>query len=195
VVETIHFAWRILTFDPSQPIAAQPEAKTTGGQLVEMSVPYVPYEKLVGPFLGKLLPETITTATNNFLRSFENGGTKLMSSEMNAKFPNSLTYGNAEETFIAPTVEVDKMLAEGIGRKEIATRLGITDPSFLKGDLLRVDVSPNMLKELNLRSPTGSEIGANSSFVQGGKTSGGVTEAIVNGIPKKATGVTTTIVQ
>ena len=114
---------------------------------------------------------------------------------MNAKYPNSLTYGNPAETFIAPTDEINKMLAEGIDRKEIATRLGITDTNFLKGDLIRVDVTPDALKELHLRDPTGQEVGANGSFIPGGKTSGGVTEGVVNGIPKKAPGVSTTIVQ
>ncbi|HVU55806.1 MAG TPA: hypothetical protein VHD83_12170 [Puia sp.] len=168
--------WTLATWDPTNPVAAQPHATTPGGQLLEMTAPYLPYEKAVGPILSKILPEAITTAASDLFSSFEKGGTKLMSSEMVNKFPNSLTYGNPAETFIAPTEEIKKMLSEGLDRKEIATRLGITDPNFLKGDLIRVDVSSDALNELNLRSPTGNEVGANSAFVPGGKTSGGVTE-------------------
>ena len=73
--------------------------------------------------------------------------------------------------------------------------MGIEDPNFLKGDLIRVDVSPDALKELNLRNPAGNEVGANSSFLPGGKTSGGVEEGVVNGIPQKAQGVSTKVIK
>jgi hypothetical protein len=43
--------------------------------------------------------------------------------------------------------------------------------------------------------PTGSETGANSLFVPGGKTVGGVTEGVVNGIPKNAPGVSTQVIK
>ena len=46
----------------------------------------------------------------------------------------------------------------------------------------------------NLRPPTGNEAGANSLYVPGGKTIGGVTEGVVNGIPKVAPGVTSKVV-
>jgi hypothetical protein len=81
-----------------------------------------------------------------------------------------------------------------VEESQIASRLGITDPAFLKGDLIRVDVNLSTMKNLNLRMPTGQESGANGQFVLGGKTSGGVTEGVVNGIPKKAPGVTQTTI-
>ena len=116
--------------------------------------------------------------------------TKLVSSEMLSKYPGSKVIGNPAETFIAPTGEIDALLSSGASRKEIAKTLGIEDPLFFKGDLIRVDIKPSKLKELNLRPPTGNEVGANGLFVPGGKTVGGTTEGIVNGIPKDAPGIT-----
>ena len=116
-------------------------------------------------------------------------GSKLVSSAMleeTAKnYPSSTTYGNPAETFIAPAKEIDELLSQGLSRKEIANKLGINDPKFLEGDLIRIDIDDTLAKELNLREPTGNEVGANESFIPGGKTSGGVTENVVDGIPQK----------
>lgn len=111
---------------------------------------------------------------------------------MLAAFKSSSTYGPIEGTFVAPTVEIDAMLSQGLTRAEIATKLGITDKKFLTGDLIRIDISADQLKNLNLRATTGTEAGANSSYIPGSKTSGGITEAVVDGIPKDAAGVSTT---
>jgi hypothetical protein len=127
--------------------------------------------------------------------AFSKGGTKLVSSEMLAQFPSSTTFGNPAGTFIAPTSEIDALLSQGLNRSQIATKLGIEDPAFLKGDLIRVDIKSSALKDLNLRVPTGNETGANSLFVPGGKTVGGVTEGVVNGIPKNAPGVSTQVIK
>lgn len=125
---------------------------------------------------------------------FSMGGTKLVSSEMLAQFPASTTIGNPLETFIAPTPEIDALLSQGLSRIKIAEKLGIKDPAFLKGDLIRVDLNSKALKDLNIRLPTGNEVGANSLFVPGGKTVGGVTEGVVNGIPKQASGVSVKVI-
>ena len=126
--------------------------------------------------------------------AFASGGTKLMSSAQISEFPGSATFGKPIGTFIAPTAEVNSLLSQGIGRAEIATRLGITDPAFLEGTLIRIDVNPSTLKSLNLRAPTGTEVGANSMFVPVGKTVGGVTEGVVNGIPTSGAGVSTSTI-
>ncbi len=91
--------------------------------------------------------------------AFASGGTKLMSSAQISEFPGSATFGKPIGTFkielIAPTAEVNSLFSQGIGRAEIATRLGITDPAFLEGTLIRIDVNPSTLKSLNLRAPYG----------------------------------------
>lgn len=126
--------------------------------------------------------------------SFSSGGTKLVSSEMLETYPGSMTYGSPMETFISPTSQIDQLLAQGLSREQIATTLGITDARFLKGNLIRIDVNVAILKNLNLRSATGQEIGANGAFVAGGQTTGGITEGVVNGIPVSGSGVSTKII-
>lgn len=129
------------------------------------------------------------------LEGFESGGTKLLSSAMVDKYPTSTTFGNPVNPFIAPTNEVNSLLSQGLTREVIAEKLGITDPLFLKGNLIRVDIKPGALQDLGLRPPTGKEGGANILFIPGGKTIGGVSEGVVNSIPKNAPGVSSTVIK
>jgi hypothetical protein len=129
----------------------------------------------------------------SLLQKFSSGATKLMSSEMLAKYPKSLSYGGLD-TFVAPTAEVNDLLSQGISRVEMMTKLGIKDPNFLKGNLIRIDVEASQLEKLGLKATTGAEAGANSAFVPGGETVGGVSEGILTSIPKGATGVTKTVI-
>ena len=49
------------------------------------------------------------------------------------------------------------------------------------GGLVRIDISD--LSDLNLRVPSGNEMGANEFWIPGGYTKGGIPEAIVDQIP------------
>jgi len=128
-------------------------------------------------------------------KRFASGATKLVSSEMLEAYMSSSTFGNPSNTFVSPTSEIDALLNKGYTREKLAKTLGITDKRFLKGDLIRIDVSPEALKSLNLRPTVGNEVGANEAYIKGNKTVGGVTEAIVNGIPKDANGVSKKIIR
>lgn len=59
VVGTLHTIWRIATADPTNPIESQPEATEPVGQIMEMTTPYIPYEKVGGAILNKFWPELI----------------------------------------------------------------------------------------------------------------------------------------
>jgi len=135
--------------------------------------------------------ETLGTLRIN---PFAEGATKLVSSKMLEMYAEKPTFGSPLGTFVAPTKEIDALLSKGLSRAEIAGKLGITDPAFLRGDLIRIDVSPQALLKLDLRIPIGNEVGANSLFQIGGKTQGGLTEGVINGIPKDAVGVTKKVV-
>lgn len=128
-------------------------------------------------------------------KSFSSGASKLMSTEQLAAYPNSTTYGNPVSTFVAPTSEIDALLNQGLSRADIAKRLGIEDELFMKGDLVRVDIEATQLKNMNLRVATGQEGGANNLFVPGGKTIGGVSEGIVDGISKTGNGVSSKVIK
>lgn len=145
--------------------------------------------------LSKVLKTVGVISEMALLKGFESGGTKLVCSEMLVKYPSSPTIGAPAETFIAPTSDINKLLSSGKSRVEIAKVLGIEDPAFLKGELIRVDLTPQALKELNLRVPSGNEAGANGQFIPGGKISGGITEGVVNGIPKSYRGVSQEVVK
>lgn len=56
------------------------------------------------------------------------------------------------------------------------------------GGLIRIDIDD--LSGLNLRVPSGNEAGANSHWVPGGKTEGGIPEAITDLIPNNADNIT-----
>lgn len=56
------------------------------------------------------------------------------------------------------------------------------------GGLVRIDIEN--LDGLNLRIPSGNEAGANSHWIPGGKTDGGVPEAILDLIPNVSNNVT-----
>ena len=95
VIGTLHTVWKLVTWDPSNPIAAQPEATTPGGQLLEMTTPYIPYEKIGGAALGKLWPEIFGS------------GIQTVTKSVILKIPQGLT----EEEF----KEMSKMITEKVG--------------------------------------------------------------------------------
>ena len=115
---------------------------------------------------------------------YEIVGSKLVSTKMLEAHSSDPFYGPPSGTFIAPSEEIDLLLSQGLSRKEIMERLSITNPNFLEGDLIRIDIDESLAKQLQMRNPTGTEEGANELFIPGGKTSGGVTEKTVDRIPK-----------
>ena len=56
------------------------------------------------------------------------------------------------------------------------------------GGLVRIDIEN--LNDLNLRLPSGNEAGANSHWIPGGQTEGGIPEAITNLIPNVSDNIT-----
>ena len=92
--------------------------------------------------------------------------------------------------FVMPRKFCDEVIAEASGDISIIEkRLGFPEGYFKSGGgLIRIDV--DNLEGLNLRMPTGNETGANSLWIPGGRTSGGVPEAITNTIPLDRTTIT-----
>lgn len=70
----------------------------------------------------------------------------------------------------------------------IEKELGFPEGYFRDGGgLIRIDV--NDVNGLNIRMPSGNEAGANSLWIPGVKTSGGVPEAITDIIPLERTNI------
>ncbi len=158
------------------------------GRKLARAVPFVA-ELVTVKGLSKLIPDVnnLVKTVDNFQGKFKSGASKLVSTKMLDEFPDSSTIGNPKGTFVAPTPEIDDLLSKGLSRVEIAKALGIDDPLFLEGDLIKVDIIPERFN--NLRPPTGKEIGANNQFIPGGKTVGGVSEGILDNVEKSSIGI------
>lgn len=91
--------------------------------------------------------------------------------------------------FVMPAKYADKVIQNSNGNiNYIEEKLGFPKGYFkYGGGLVRIDIKD--LSDLNLRLPSGNEIGANSFWIPGGETSGGVSEAILNTVPLDRTRV------
>jgi RHS repeat-associated protein len=126
------------------------------------------------------------------LKKFSQGATHITTTKRLKRFPDSPTYGG-KDFFVAPTDEIDDLLAKNPSRRDLEKALGLENGALEGGDLVRIDVAPSSMK--NLRMPSGKEATVNSKFLKGGKTSGGVSEAIIDGVPKNDPGVTCKIIK
>ncbi len=92
--------------------------------------------------------------------------------------------------FVMPKNYCDDVVASANGNVSIIEKkLGFQEGYFSDGGgLVRID-APNT-PDLNIRIPSGNETGANKLWSPGGKTSGGIPEAITNTIPLKDTIIT-----
>ena len=79
----------------------------------------------------------------------------------------------AKTEFVATKSEIDEILSLPVEQQ--AEKLGIPVDQIQNGGLVRVDFKPSNKIEM----PSGNEWGANDQWIPGGKTSGGVDEAIV----------------
>ena len=65
--------------------------------------------------------------------------------------------------------------------------LGIETDKWAGQELVRIDIDKSIVNDFyesgNLKLPTGSESGANSNWIPGGETSGGIAEAILSDCP------------
>jgi len=91
--------------------------------------------------------------------------------------------------FAMPTKYADKVIQNSNGNiNYIEEKLGFPKGYFkYGGGLVRIDIED--LSDLDLRLPSGNETGANSLWITGGETSGGVPEAILNTVPLDKTRV------
>lgn len=81
--------------------------------------------------------------------------------------------------FVLPRSEFDKVLSESKGDLRIVERkLGLDNGYLGESDTIAVYIRPEDMK--NIRIPTGNEAGANSQWVPGGYTNGGVPEAVMD---------------
>jgi filamentous hemagglutinin len=89
------------------------------------------------------------------------------------------TIGPAGGTFVMPKSEFDALLGETKGDLSLVEqKLGLNVGVLSSGRVRAVFIKPIEMK--NLRIPSGNEAGTNSNWIPGGKTQGGVTEAVID---------------
>ena len=116
----------------------------------------------------------------------EEGGSFLMTKKQFEDFylPNDIkTVGRPDGQFITSSQQMNKIIAEANGDPvKIAERLGMMNWS--KDTVVyRMDMSGPLW--YNPRPPSANMSGANSWFIPGGSTIGGVPEAVINQVPKQ----------
>lgn len=121
----------------------------------------------------------------NHLKKFRKGVSIVMGLESYEKFVlPAEKIGRADGCFVMPKYicdEIDKKFGGDISVYEKS--LSFTEGYFSsQGGLVRVDIFD--ISDLNLRMPSGNEEGANSYWLPGGFTMGGLPEAVVDPIPK-----------
>ena len=87
-----------------------------------------------------------------------------------------------------PKSVADKLIKEANGDVKVLERLLSLEPGTLGANPVRVDIS----SPSGLRIPSGNELGANSQWIPGGATAGGIPEATIDPAPP-GTYVTTPI--
>lgn len=117
------------------------------------------------------------------LAQFNGGATYLVSKSSLDKYGRD-TLGYPDNTqFVMTKTEMDAMLTKtGKDISKIETELGIPAGSWKGLEMVRISIPDP--KGLNVRVPSGNEMGANSLWLPGGHLPTGYSEAVVNKIPK-----------
>lgn len=92
--------------------------------------------------------------------------------------------------FVLPKKSFDELLIKANGDVSIIEKSLGFDEGYLRDyeNFVRIDV--DNISDLNIRIPSGNEIGANNLWTPGGYTSGGFPEAVTNTIPLDKTLIT-----
>ena len=120
------------------------------------------------------------------LAKFEKGASIIMTQQNYEKFVLGNEYigiPNDGTQFVMPKNYCDEIATKANGNIDVYEKLlGFDEGHFAKGGgLVRIDIKD--VTDLNLRIPSGNEYGANSHWIPGGYTEGGVPEAISDLIP------------
>ena len=94
---------------------------------------------------------------------------------------NVSSYGNAGPNggFVLPKSELDRLITETGGDPvKLEQALGLNPGDLSSGQVSILEIAPEHIT--GLRIPSGNEAGANSNWVPGGYTSGGVPEAVMD---------------
>lgn len=124
-----------------------------------------------------------TSRINEHAKAFANGAARFTLQSTFDKYGLGQSDGT---TFILPKDEADRLMSAAAGDlRKLEVALGLPVGQLDSATLLRADLAPKALDELNFRIPSGNEAGANSQWLPGGLLQTGVNEAVIDG--KQAT--------
>jgi filamentous hemagglutinin len=112
---------------------------------------------------------------NNHLAQFDNGAIRFASLEAVKKYGTVGPQGR----FVLPKKDFDRIIHDFKGNfNDIENHLGLDKGTLSNSDTGIFYIPKEQLN--NLRIPSGNEGGANSQWIPGGKTSGGINETVVD---------------
>lgn len=110
------------------------------------------------------------------LSKFSGGAVRFASADDVVKYG---TAGPPNGGFVMPKSEFDSLIRQAGGDMRVVERkLGLDSGTLTSGKTVALEIKPQDMK--NLRVPSGNEGGANSHWIPGGYTSGGVPEAVMD---------------
>ncbi len=146
-----------------------------------------------------LRPDPSTYLSQNYIEThlaqFDGGASIIMTKEQYVNYVKGNDYIGIPydgTQFVMPKSVCDEVSIRANGDISVyEIELGFDVGHFEDGGgLIRIDIDD--LNDLNLRLPSGNETGANSHWIPGGYTDGGVPEAVTNLIPNDMQNVTIT---
>ncbi|URZ01290.1 hypothetical protein [Clostridium felsineum] len=133
-------------------------------------------------------PDPLTYLNKDYieqhLKQFENGASYIMpKSDYDFYYRGVPEISRPDGTmFFAPKDYMDSILKDANGDiSVIENRLGYPNGSLANGDFSIVNI--NNPQNYNMHIPSGNEHGANSEWIPGGYTSGGIPEVILEHVP------------
>ena len=134
-------------------------------------------------------PGALPTSTAIELHPFSGGGTAITTTDRIAEHIDSPFIGHPTDMYIAPTNQIDNLLAGGPTRHDVEVNLGLGEGDLSGGSVVRVDVPDALDRNLRLPDPsTGNQFHRPNT----GLTTGNLNEAVIES-PLR-TEVTTTVV-
>jgi RHS repeat-associated protein len=108
---------------------------------------------------------------------FSGGASHITTTRNLERFPGSTTFGGEDGLFVAPTRQIDDLLASGASRSQIEAALGLNNGSLRGGDLVRIDITDPFERGLRLPDP---KLGNIHHRPGTGLTTGNIYEALID---------------
>ncbi len=117
------------------------------------------------------------------LKQFESGASYFVPTDVLDTYGRNKLGMPDNTQFVMPTSQLNDVIKESGGDiVKLEEIMGIPEGSWQGKQLSIIDVSNPV--ELNLRMPSGNEMGANPEWLPGGKLPTGMSEAVIDNIPE-----------